>query len=205
MNIRLQDDDRDPTVIELPGVVFPVQLEIPAGFDPEDLRTWPAVEGRLEYVGGRLLYMPPTGGRQTQTVADVVVALGAWVRANPDYVLGTGEAGMKLGDDVRGADAAVWRASELSSATDQVARTAPVLAVEVAGRDDTEALLRDKARWYLDRGVAVVWILMPASREAIVVTGVGESRHAVTEPIAPAAELPGLTVTVADLFRQVSR
>ena len=63
--------------IPVPGSVrFPVELTPPEGFDPARLETWPRVEGRLEWVEGRLLYMPPCGGLQYFTVGDLVLTLG---------------------------------------------------------------------------------------------------------------------------------
>src|SRR5439155_1090581 len=56
--------DIDEETIPVPGTVrFPVELTPPEGFDPARLETWPRVEGRLEWVGGRLLYMPPGADR----------------------------------------------------------------------------------------------------------------------------------------------
>ena len=93
------------------AIRFPVELIPPEGFDPERLETWPKVEGRLEYVNGRLLYMPPCGDMQQDTVADVVGVLLQWVRAHPGFVVSTNEAGMLLHGGARGADAAIWRRS----------------------------------------------------------------------------------------------
>jgi len=43
----------------LPGTVrYPVELVPPEGFDPARVETWPRIDGRLEGVEGRLLYMP---------------------------------------------------------------------------------------------------------------------------------------------------
>ena len=96
--------DIDEETIPVPGSVrFPVELTPPDGFDPARLETWPRVEGRLEWVGGRLLYMPPCGDRQQYTVADVVATLIIWVRAHPEFAVGTNEAGMHLGGDSRAA------------------------------------------------------------------------------------------------------
>src|SRR2546429_3767620 len=90
--------DIDEETIAVPGTVrFPVELTPPDGFDPARLETWPRVEGRLEWVGGRLLYMPPCGDRQQYTVADVVVTLGNWVRSHPQFAVGTNEAGRAPG------------------------------------------------------------------------------------------------------------
>ena len=178
---------------------------MPDGFDPERLDTWPRVDGRLEWVNGRLLYMPPRGVMQQETVSDVVVVLGIWSRSQGDFVVGTGEAGMLLGGSVRAADAAVWRRQTGEEPSHEVRRRPPVLAVEVAGRDDTEAVLRDKARWCLDVGVEVVWIALPETEEVVVIQADGETRHRGDQKIPERASLPGLQPVVRELFRQIAR
>ena len=189
-------------VVRVPASVrFPVELVPPDGFDPARLETWPRVEGRLEWVGGRLLYMPPCGEMQQATVTDVVVVLGLWQRTHPEFSVGTNEAGMRLGEDSRGADAGVWRQRPQRWG---FRREPPVLAVEVAGQDEDADALREKARWYLTQEVPVVWIVLPGQREVIVVTSAGETRHAIGEQLPMRQELPGLQPQVADLFRQVS-
>src|SRR5438477_13047521 len=100
--------DIDEETIPVPGSVrFPVELTPPDGFDPARLETWPRVEGRLEWVGGRLLYMPPCGDRQQDTVADVVVTLGKWVRAHRGSEGRRDGAGMRPGGDPQRHEAAV--------------------------------------------------------------------------------------------------
>ena len=80
----------DEDTIAVPRrVCLPVELRPPEGFDPDEPATWPRDEGRLEWVGGRLLWMPPCGDEQQDTVADVVGTLIAWVRAHPEFVVGT--------------------------------------------------------------------------------------------------------------------
>src|SRR5438034_8380009 len=41
-----------------------VELDPPLGFDPARLEAWPAVEGRLQWVEGRLLYAAARGDPQ---------------------------------------------------------------------------------------------------------------------------------------------
>ena len=119
-------------VITLPRAIrFPIEMIPPAGFDPGRLDTWPSVTGRLEHVNGRLLFMPPCGDLQQDTTTDVVITLGAWVRNHPEFVLGTNEAGMRLGGATRAADAAIWRRSDLGPYEGGLRRTPPVFAVEV--------------------------------------------------------------------------
>ena len=197
--------ERYEETIPLPRAIrFPVELIPPEGFDPERLETWPKIEGRLEYVNGRLLYMPPCGDMQQDTVGDVVLLLGAWARVHPDFVFSTNEAGMVLGGDARGADGAIWRRADVGKYEHKFRRVPPILAVEVAGEDEDEPALRDKAAWYLGAGVQVVWIVLPEQREVVVITGVGEHRCRLGEILAPHSALPDLTPRVADFFVQIS-
>jgi Uma2 family endonuclease len=110
---------------------------------------------------------------------------------------------MRLGDDVRGADVAVWRRVDVGPNTGGFRRVAPLLAVEVAGTDDTVEMLSDKTRWYLDHGVKVVWVLVPEERRVIVTTADGERSFGLGDVIPEHEALPGLTPAVLDLFGQL--
>jgi Uma2 family endonuclease len=136
-------------------------------------------------------------------VADVVGVLAVWRADHPEFVVGTNEAGMLLGGEVRAADAAVRRRADLSAPTGGFPRVAPILAIEVAGRDDTIELLSAKARWYLSHGTAVVWLLDPPRRVVHVVTPEGEHELGAAQLVPPIAALPGLRTTVAALFAQL--
>jgi Uma2 family endonuclease len=190
-------------MIQIPRAVrFPIELVPPPGFDEERLETWPSVVGRLEWHEGRLLYMPPSGEIQQVTVTDVVITLGAWVRSHREFVLGTNEAGMRLGGATRAADAAIWRRSDFGFGGG-LARRPPILAVEVAGADEPEELLLHKARWYLSVGVPVIWNVLPGSREVVVVTSAGESRFADRQRLPSHPDLADLVVHASDLFTQL--
>jgi Uma2 family endonuclease len=147
--------------------------------------------------------MPPCGDEQQDIVADVVITLGSWVRRNPGFVLGTNEAGMRIADATRAADAAIWRRADVGAHTGGPRRHAPILAVEVAGQDDTETYLRDKARWYLSVGAQVVWLVLPETREVVVLTADDETRLARDATIPPHPALPGLAPAVRELFIQL--
>jgi Uma2 family endonuclease len=181
---------------------FPVLFRPPPEFDAADPDTWPRIDGRLEYVAGRIVFMPPCGVIQQEVSADIVTLLVTWARSQPSFVVGCNEAGMLLGGDVRAADAAVWRRAEAGPPAHHFRRSAPVLAVEVAGRDEGEPELRDKAGWYLDHGVEVVWLVLPDTREVVVVTAAGETRHARGTELPEHPALPGLRPAVAALFVQ---
>jgi Uma2 family endonuclease len=193
-------------VISLPRAVkFPVEMIPPEGFDAGRLETWPPVVGRLEHVDGRLWFMPPCGDFQQDTTTDVVITLGAWIRKDREFVLGTNEAGMRLGGATRAADAAIWRREDLGAYSGGLRRVPPVLAVEVAGLDegDSEPALREKAKWYLGVGVAVVWLLLPSRRELLVITSEGEKRYTGNETLEAQKALPGLSAKTSELFLQV--
>ena len=187
------------------SVRFPVELTPPEGFDPARVETWPEVEGRLEWVAGRLLYMPPCGDWQQDTVGDVVFALISWVRSHPEFVVGTSDAGVHIGGDTRGADAAIFRRADLGPRTGGFRTVPPVLAVEVAGRDERERELRDKAGWYFRAGVPLVWIVLPESREVVVLTLEGARRFGVGDRLPSDPRLPDLAPIADELFVQISK
>lgn len=184
---------------------YPIELKLPEGFDPEQLGTWPHVEGRLEFVGGKLLYMPPCGEVQAHTVFDVAGTVHRWVTKQTEFLAGTNEAGMLFGRDARGADVAIWRRGDLGPLRKGFARVAPLLAIEVGGEDDSEQALRDKAAWYLAHGVGTVWLVLPDSREVVVIAEGVDERVPSGATLREPAGLPGLTPAVADFFIQISR
>ncbi len=89
------------TVVPRAAISFPCALPVPQGFAPGDPTTWPVVDGSLEYYQGALWFMPPSGEDQQDTVSDIVTELTLWRCAHPAFIVGTNEAGMKLGDEVR--------------------------------------------------------------------------------------------------------
>src|SRR2546426_10104592 len=66
------------TIPVLASVRFPVELEPPEGFRPEEPTSWPRIDGRLEWVGGGHLYMPPRGGLHEGVSIGVVGILDRW-------------------------------------------------------------------------------------------------------------------------------
>jgi len=51
--------------------------------------------------------------------------------------------------------------------------------------------------------VAVVWLVLPKSRDVLVVTAGGESRHRPGDRLPPHPALPGLEPVVERFFRQL--
>ncbi|MBI2898307.1 MAG: Uma2 family endonuclease [Deltaproteobacteria bacterium] len=197
------DPQDEPVVLGRGSLRFPVELRPPRGFAPEDPGTWPSVEGRLEFVGGRLLYMPPCGDTQQAVAPDVIHVLKKWAEAHPEFSVGGNEAGMCLRGEIRGADAAIWRRGDLPPPSGKYRSVPPVLAVEVAGEDDDEdeTALRSKARWYFDHGVIVAWLVLPRTREVVVLEPAGKDRRYHSgERLEESPSLPGLVPRVEDFF-----
>lgn len=194
----------DVTIVPRVAVELPLALPLPDGFVPDRRETWPALPGRLEFVQGRLLYMPPSGDLHQETAVDVSTELNLWRRGHAEFVVGGNEAGMVLGGEVRAADVAIWKRSAVGEDTGGFRRAPPVLAVEIAGPDDSVDSLRGKADWYLGHGVEVVWILSPADRAVHIVTPSGTRKLGVADSTPDHPALPGLAPRVADLFRQIS-
>jgi Uma2 family endonuclease len=186
------------------GARFPVELRAD-GIDPSRPSTWPPLDGRLEYIGGRLLYMPPCADYQQDVAIDVAYVLRSWSERRQEFVVGGNEAGMKLGGDLRAADVAVWRVADAVPRRGRVRSMPPVLAVEVGGEDEDESVLRSKARWYLDQGVALVWLVLPATREVVVMDSSGDRRYGVRERLTSIDVLPDLEPEVSRFFAQLDR
>jgi Uma2 family endonuclease len=194
----------DLTLVPTVALQFPLELPLPEGFDHEREDTWPDIVGSLEFVGGRLLYMPPSGDRQNYTCADLVLVLGEWRRTHREFMVGGNEAGMIRGRETRAADAAVWRRADVGPVTSGYLRVPPVLAVEVAGKYDGERYLREKAAWYLGWGVDCVWLLFPGDLRVLVLTAENEETFRPGQRLSERAATPGLAPLVDELFEQVS-
>jgi Uma2 family endonuclease len=186
------------------AVKLPLELATPPGFVADRPETWPLVEGQVELVGGRLYYLPPSADRQQDTTVDVLVVLGTWRRSRREFVVAGNEAGMILGSDARGADAAVWRRGDLGPYTGKFRRVPPVLVVEVQGELETDEQLHEKATWYLAHGVEVVWLVQPKTQVVTVLTSSGERRLSNGDRIPPHPSLPGLEPLISEFFEQLT-
>jgi Uma2 family endonuclease len=198
--------DPDHALLRLPRkqLRFPLPLKTPPGFRAAEPQSWPQVEGRLEYVDGELLWMPPCADYQQDVASEAVRLLGNWSVKHPEFIVAGNEAGMLLGGEARGADAAVWRKADVGVHRGTFRKVAPVLAVEVAGEDETEVVLREKARWYLGHGVEQVWLLFPKTRLVLVLGAKGMVKVKGRSLLPQVVSLPGLKVTAQSFFRQLT-
>lgn len=189
---------------------FPVELPVPETFCVDDPASWPAIPGRLEFIEGRLLFMPPCGGVQQVVAVSVAVLLDHWVEqriaeGHDDFVVGGNEAGMLLAGEVRAADAALWRRGDIAPGEIPAGyfQVPPVLAVEIAGNHEDEAALTDKAAWYLQCGVQTVWVVLPDAREVLFIKRNQRFRCHDRQTMPDDVALPGLQLDVARFFRRL--
>ena len=151
----------------------------------------------------QVLFMPSCGTAREDTVTDVVVTLGIWARAHPEFVLGTGGAAVRLEEDSQSAAVAIWRREDLEAYVGRLRRVPPVLVVEVAGGDESENELREKAAWYLETGVEAVWLVLCGAREVVVVAPSGATRVAADEALPEVPGLIGLRPRVRELLHRL--
>jgi len=143
--------------------------------------------------------MPPCGEEQSSVAASVAWVLVDWARRTPGFDVGGNEAGVILDGEVRGLDGGVWKSSG-KKRSNRFRRTAPLLAVEVQGEEETVDSLRAKAAWYLEHGTGTVWLVLPSINVVLVVTESGEKRLRERERLPEPAGLRGLHPLVADVF-----
>jgi Uma2 family endonuclease len=147
--------------------------------------------------------MPPSADEQALISSDLQYILVAWARHHPEFLVSGNEAGLLIDDEVRGAEGFVRRRDSTGGSRRGFLRVPPILAVEVAGEDQHEPALLVKARWYLKRGVEVVWLVLPATREVVVVLGKRRVRRRSGQYLPAHRSLPGLQPDVDDFFRQL--
>ncbi len=82
----------------------------------------------------------------------------------------------------------------------------PDLAVEIISRTNTPAEMQRKRREYFKAGVQLVWIVQPEQRVVTVFTSADDSTDLdVTQALDGGDVLPGLRISVAELFSELDR
>jgi Uma2 family endonuclease len=161
---------------------------------------------RRELVRGELRVMAPAGWEHGCVAATVAALLTNHARATGSGRACGAETGFVLSSDpdtVRAPDAA-FVANER---VEKVGRTekywlgAPDLAVEVVSPGDSFGEVQEKALEWLAAGAIAVLVLDPPERSATVYRGRGDAYvHSVEDTLDLGAAVPGLSVSVAELF-----
>ena len=103
-------------------------------------------------------------------------------------------------DTVRGPDVAAFRRDRIPDETGDWFETGPDLCIEVRSPSNTLRDLRQKANEYLAIGSEVVWIVDPDAVWVEVITPDGRLLLDADDAIPAHPSLPGLSLSVADLF-----
>jgi SAM-dependent methyltransferase len=192
-----QDDDRctllalkgaAPEVLTFPWINAASDAEVRAHSRPHE----------------RILFMPPLGSAREDAHLAVVLALGSWVRAHPELVLGTSSTAFAANGTAHAPDAAIWRRRELDPYVGRLRRVPPVLVVDVADEDAAERGLRERADAYLAAGVGAVWLVLPGTRTVLVVSSAGAKRFGAADVLPEPPELGGFRPSAGDLLARPS-
>ena len=159
---------------------------------------------RYELVSGVVHRMSPVGGLHGAVVVRLAAALAAWaeehqagaVMTETGFVLATGP------DTVRAPDISFVRRDRIpgSGLPTSFWRGAPDLAVEVLSHEDRPLDVAAKVREYLTHGVALVWVVEPASRTVTVHSAAAPMTLASNHLLEGAIFLTGFAAPVSSIF-----
>lgn len=161
---------------------------------------------RGELIRGVLCETMSVGGEHAETVMNLGLMLGNFVKPRRLGRLAASDVGVRLGqnpDTVREPDIAFISAQKLPLEIRNVGyyEVVPDLVVEIVSPSDSLTQINDKARMWLNYGVLLVWVVYPDTR--VVET------HQADSPVVTLSEddtldggavLPGFTCPVRDIF-----
>jgi Uma2 family endonuclease len=167
----------------------------------------PENDGRFfELVRGKVIELPPPKRLHGSTCGNIAGLLYNFKRQVKWGDVTSNDSGIILErdpDTVRGPDIAYY---ELESAEDGYSIVAPLLAVEVLSPDDKASVLARKVADFLNNGVALVWVVDPATRSVVVYRQ--DSNPLVLfegDEITGEEILPGFRCAVADFFPSIKK
>ena len=159
---------------------------------------------RYEIDEGELVIMSPAGHRHANIITNVVLLVGAFVKAHKLGKVDTGELGVYLHHDpesLRGIDIAFYSNERLARVGKEVGflDVPPDLAVEVHLPDERD--MQRKVQQYLTAGVRSVWVIDPRKR-TLTQHRPGEEPAVVAERDATVQEpvLPGFECKLREMF-----
>lgn len=172
----------------------------------EEFAALPLEGLRSELIKGELHTMPPTTGGHGRITMRLSGSLFAYVSAHQlgeTYAAETGFLIARNPDTVRAPDFAFIQRDRVPS-RDSDSRWVPVipdLVVEVASTGDRPAEIRQKAAMWLEAGVRMAWVVLPAEH-VIEIHRAGQPVVTLDESAAleGADVVPGFTTPVAAIF-----
>lgn len=158
-----------------------------------------------ELVRGQVIVREPPGTYHGRVSANVLVALGVFVREHRAGTVMAQDTGFKIAsnpDTVRAPDAAFLDSERSRMITRRgYSAVAPNLVVEVLSPDDRPAEVLEKIADWLSAGVELAWVVDPERREVRVHRADGSVALLHDgESVDGERVLPGFTASVRDLF-----
>ena len=161
---------------------------------------------RGELIRGVLCKTMPSGGEHGETVANLVIALGQFVRPRRLGRLAASDSGVLLErspDTVREPDIAFFSADRIPLGVRVTGyyEEVPDIVVEVASPSDSVRVVNDKARMWLSYGAGLVWVLRPNTRSVDVHSQSGATVTLTNDDTLNGGDvLPGFECSLSDIF-----
>ena len=177
----------------------------------DEFLTLPTSERKLELVRGELRVTPPAGAPHGVAGANLVIALGTFVKRHAlgrVFGDGVGYELVRVPHTVRMPDASFVRADCLPEAGVQpgLLRFAPDLAVEVLSPSETASSLEEKLHDYTVAGTPLIWVVDPERRTIMTIAADAPVRWLVEgDTLEGGLIIPGFSCAVADVFDGIAR
>jgi Uma2 family endonuclease len=151
---------------------------------------------------GEIVVMSPAGGYSGYRGMEVAQQLGAWAKTDKTGIAFDSSAGFRLPNGaMRSPDAAWVRLSRLQGLThrekEQFIPLCPDFVIEVASPSDTISALREKMREYVQTGLRLGWLILPASKQVEVYTPSDVRVLESPSTLSGDSVLPGFTLELA--------
>jgi Uma2 family endonuclease len=173
----------------------------------QELFRLPGLQNKLaEMDHGVLVLHEPSGCRSSEIAVNIVVQLGAYVKAHALGSVTTEAGGYILSMEpptVRAPDVAFVRRGRISAAGHPVGfyEGAPDLAVEVISPSDNRQKLQTKVNQYLDAGTRLVWVVdLWVKTVTVYRPGANAQKVDVDGVLDGEDVVPGFRLTVAEIF-----
>lgn len=165
-------------------------------------------DGRLcELIGGTLVEKP-MGFWEGQIAAQLIILLGNFVRPRSLGSIFAPDSTMRMqSGHVRLPDVSFIAKDRLPKTKQAIPTIAPDLAVEVLSESNTSREIAMKLDEFFQSGTRLAWVIDPEPRTVAIYHDAGEPTTVLDEQgmLDGEAVLPGLSIAIAELFRDVPR
>lgn len=164
--------------------------------------------GPCELIDGRLVPMPPTGGKHGTIEANIAFLLKKFVQSKALGWVLTGEVGIytrRNPDRIRAADVAFVSRNQTKKIPSGFLEFAPELVIEIVSPSDRWQDIHQKIEEYFAIGIGSLWIVDPRSRSILVQRSPTEAiKYLEAQKLNCGGNLEGLEIPVSEIFRDVT-